>query len=186
MTQNFQLEDVPFGVDTETFKETLPIQDRQTVFIYYKRRDPNELDVIRTFLDKKGIPYHLFSYEGRYQEKDYINCLASSKYGIWIGSHESQGFALQEALSCNVPLLVWNVRSMHQEYRSSYPFIPATTIPYWDERCGEYFYERDEFEPVFDTFIQKIETYQPRQYILENVSIDVCEKKFIEMIKRIE
>ena len=186
ITKNFQLEDVPFGVDTDTFKETLPIQDRQKVFIYYKRRDPNELEFVKQFLDKKGIQYQLFNYESRYNEQDYIDCLTSSTYGIWIGSHESQGFALQEALSCNVPLLVWNVRSMHQEYKSSYQYIPATTIPYWDERCGEYFYERDEFETVFDKFVKKIQTYQPRQYVLENLSIDVCEKKFMDMISRIE
>ena len=186
MTQHFKLEDVPFGVDTDTFKETLPIQQRQNVFIYYKRRDPHELEFVKKFLDSKGIQYKLFNYETRYHEKDYIDCLASSKYGIWIGSHESQGFALQEALSSNVPLLIWNVRSMHQEYKSSYQYIPATTIPYWDDRCGEYFYERDEFETVFDKFVKNIDTYQPRQYVLENLSIDVCEKKFMDMINRIE
>ena len=186
VTKNFQLEDVPFGVDTDTFKETLPIQERQKVFIYYKRRDPHELEFVKKFLDSKGIQYQLFNYESRYNEKDYIDCLSSSKYGIWVGSHESQGFALQEALSCNVPLLIWNVRSMHQEYKSSYQYIPATTIPYWDERCGEYFYEKDEFEIVFDKFIACVNTYQPRQYVLENLSIDVCEKKFMEMVNRIE
>ena len=75
---------------------------------------------------------------------------------------------------------------MHQEYKSSYQYIPATTIPYWDERCGEYFYEKDEFEIVFDKFIACVNTYQPRQYVLENLSIDVCEKKFMEMVNRIE
>jgi hypothetical protein len=38
-----------------------------------------------------------------------------------------------------VPLLVWNVSSMNQEQNSSYNNIPATTIPYWNESCGEYF-----------------------------------------------
>ena len=186
VTKNCQLEDVPFGVDTDTFKDNLPIQERQKVFIYYKRRDPNELEFIKKFLDKKGIRYQLFSYEHRYNEQDYIDYLSFSRYGIWVGSHESQGFALQEALSSNVPLLVWNVRSMHQEYNSSYKYIDATSIPYWDERCGEFFYEKDEFEAVFDKFIACINTYQPRKYVLENLSIDVCEKKFIDMIARIE
>ena len=50
----------------------------------------------------------------------FFNYLQNSKYGIWLDAHESQGFALQEALSCNVPLLVWNISSMNQEYNSTY------------------------------------------------------------------
>jgi glycosyltransferase involved in cell wall biosynthesis len=116
---------------------------------------------------------------------DYINYLHESKYGIWIGCHESQGFALQEALSCNVPLLVWNVESMNQEYGCNYIDIPATTTPYWDERCGEYFYDSNNFEDIFNKFIFNIENYRPREYILENLSMEVCEKKLIDTINNI-
>ena len=80
---------------------------------------------------------------------------------MWLDAHESQGFALQEALSCNVPLFVWNITSMRQEYGSSYNDIPATTIPYWDERCGEYFYNINELEDKFNLFLSKLETYKP-------------------------
>lgn len=34
---------------------------------------------------------------------------------------------------------------MSQEEGYNYPDIPANVIPYWDERCGEFFY-REEFE----------------------------------------
>ena len=73
--------------------------------------------------------------------------IANSKYGIILDAHESQGFAIEEALSCNVPLLVWNVSSMSQEEGGNYQHIPATSIPYWDKRCGENFYQ-----PWFGTF----------------------------------
>ena len=100
-------------------------------------------------------------------------------------AHESQGFALEEALSCNVPLLIWNVTSMNQEHGSSYSDIPATTIPYWDERCGEYFYSENELENTFNKFVSNIETYKPREYIVDNLSFDVCEQKLINVINNI-
>ena len=97
-------------------------------------------------------------------------------------AHESQGFALQESLSCNVPLLVWNIKSMNQEYGQNYDDIPATTIPYWDERCGEYFYKIEELEDKFNLFLSKIELYKPREYILDNLSFEVCEQKLLNIL----
>ena len=74
---------------------------------------------------------------------------------------------------------------MNQEYGSSYPSIPATTIPYWDERCGEYFYKQDEFIETLDRIIQKEENnlYKPREFIMENLAMEVCENKFIKLIQ---
>jgi glycosyltransferase involved in cell wall biosynthesis len=141
--------------------------------------------MLLTFLKSKNIEFEIFDYVSRYSEEKYLDYLQNSKYGIWLDAHESQGFALEEALSCNVPLLVWNITSMNQEYRSSYSNIPATTIPYWDARCGEYFYTSSELEETFNNFLSKIDTYKPREYILENLSIDVCEKNLLDVIKKI-
>jgi glycosyltransferase involved in cell wall biosynthesis len=173
---------LPFGVDTNKFCERMSIIDRNKVFIYYKHRSPKDLILVTNFLNNKNIPYVIFSYKDRYNEKDYINYLQNSKFGVWLGGHESQGFALEEALSCNVPLLVWNVKSMNQEYGSTYADIPATAIPYWDERCGEYFYNFNELENTFDTFLSKIESYKPREYILKNLTMEICQNKLSNLI----
>lgn len=180
--EKIKIKVLPFGVDTNKFCDTNHITNKNKVFIYFKYRSPEHLNLVTNFLNNKNIPYVIFSYKNRYNEQDYISYLQNSKFGIWLGGHESQGFALQEALSSNVPLLVWNVKSMNQEYGSTYDDIPATTIPYWDKRCGEYFYNFDEFENTFDAFLSKIETYKPREYILENLSIKKCEEKLKELI----
>ena len=182
LCNNLKIKSLPFGVDTNKFNELNPINERNDVFIYYKGRTPNDLNLIEHFLKNKNINYTIFSYRNRYNENDYINYLQKSKYGIWVDAHESQGFALQESLSCNVPLLVWNIKSMNQEYGQNYDDIPATTIPYWDERCGEYFYKIEELEDKFNLFLSKIETYKPREYILDNLSFEVCEKKLLNII----
>lgn len=172
-----------FPVNTNKF-HPISNSNRNKVFIYFKRRKAQELDYLCTFLKNKGIEYSLFDYIQRYREEDYLSFVQQSKYGIILDAHESQGFAIEEALSCNVPLLVWSVTSLNQEEGGNYPDIKATTIPYWDERCGEYFTKQEEFEMTFELFLQKIETYQPREYIMEHLSLNVRAKAFQKLIQK--
>ena len=137
------------------------------------------------FLKNLNINVHVFGYTSKYKEEDYINYLHNSRFGIWLGRHESQGFALEESLSCNVPLFVWDVTSMNQEYGYNYSDIPATSIPYWDNRCGESFTNISEIQDKFQKFMDNLTSYKPREYILENLSMDVCENKLINIIKNI-
>lgn len=170
-----------FGVDTERFSSKGI--ERNEIFIYYKQRLPSELEIVCNFLSRRNIKFKIFNYSAKYDEAEYLNTLRKSKYGIWLGRHESQGFALEEALSCDVPLLVWDVKKLSQEYGTNmYDGIQnkCTSIPYWDSRCGEYFFTKDELESTFNLFINK--KYSPREYILENLSTD---KKIEELQKLI-
>ena len=185
LCNGIRIESLPFGVDTNKFNEITPIENRNYAFLYYKSRDPNELSFIRNFLKSFNIDVRIFSYTSKYNEEDYINYLHKSKFGIWLGRHESQGFALEEALSCNVPLFVWDVTSMNQEHGYNYSDIPATCIPYWDERCGESFKNINELPEKFDKFMNSLKDYKPREYILDNVSIEKCEKIFTDLVNKI-
>lgn len=175
------IKDFPFPVEVEKFSPNQHSQKHE-VFIYFKRRKPEELEYVKQFLNNKNITYKIFDYVQKYNENDYLKCLQNAKYGIIIDAHESQGFAIEEALSCNVPLLVWNTGVMSQEYGSNYPNIPCSSIAYWDERCGVYFYKIEEFETSYNEFINKLETYNPRAYIMENLSPQKCGERFIELV----
>jgi glycosyltransferase involved in cell wall biosynthesis len=185
LCKDIRIESLPFGVDTEKFNQIKPINERNKVFVYFKRRNPNEFNIIKEFLESFGISFRIFDYVHKYDENEYINYLHESKFGIWLDAHESQGFALEEALSCNVPLLVWNVNSMKQEHGSSYGNIPATTIPYWDSMCGESFIHPNELFNTFNKFINNVNNYKPRDYIINNLSIKKCEEKLIELVNNI-
>ena len=111
---------------------------------------------------------------GKYNMQEWMEILNRCQFGIWLGRHESQGFAVEESLARNVPLLVWNVRMRYQEvgYEKQYANIktPVTTIPYWDERCGEFFYEANEFLNSMETFLSKLYTYKPRDFVIDKLS----------------
>ena len=170
-----------FPVDTDKFNNANKVRDK--VFIYFKRRQPKELQFIEEYFKKMNIEYVIFDYIKRYKEEDYISYLQESKYGLILDAHESQGFAIQEAMSCNVPVLVWNTKFMSQEYGSNYKNIPCTTIPYWSEQCGEFFYEPQEFECKYNEFINKLETYEPRKYVMEHLSVEKCAERFTNLIE---
>jgi hypothetical protein len=183
--KNIRIMSLPFGVDTHKFNEILSFEKRTSIFLYYKTRNPAELTFMLNFLEKLNINVRVFGYDSKYNEEDYINYLHNSKFGIWLGRHESQGFALEEALSCNVPLFVWDVTSINQEYGCNYPDLPGTAIPYWDNRCGESFTAISEIEEKFQKFMANLSSYRPREYILENLSMDVCENQLINIIENI-
>ena len=176
--------DYAFPVDTIKFTPT--DQPKEKVFVYFKRRNPAELEFVCQFLRSKNIDFITFDY-GSYNEIEYINILNQARYGIWIGTHESQGFAVEEALFMNVPLLVWNARYMKQEHGSSYDKIKTycTTTPYWDDRCGIHFYTKEELNESYDNFINKLSKFNPRQYILENLSLEHRANALKKMIDEI-
>jgi hypothetical protein len=179
-----------FPVDIDKFKPATQItsyKDKDKVLIYYKHRSPIELNILKEFLAIQAIKnYKIFDYNKKYEENDYLSYLKQCKYGIILDAHESQGFAIEEALACDVPLLVWNAQTMNQELNSQYAPIPCTSIPYWDERCGEYFHHQSELPSTFKIFQDKLHSsvqhYKPREYILENLSIKKCSEDFINII----
>ena len=187
--RDVQMRILPFGVDTDLFR---PLSEgvesgvkKENVVVYFKRRKPEELHFIENILRYHRVSYRIFSY-GSYSETDYMEYLKGAKYGIWLDAHESQGFALEEALSMNVPLLVWNVRTMSQEYGSSYPEVAATTIPYWDESCGEVVYHWEDFEKVYSLFLSKLGSYRPREFVIKDLSIDVCCERFMDLVREVK
>jgi glycosyltransferase involved in cell wall biosynthesis len=137
-------------------------------------------------LEEKGITYKTIIY-GKYKEEEYIDILNKVQFGIWIGSHESQGFALEEALSMNVPLLVFDVKSLNDEIngegnRSYMEYsdynLSATSCPYWDKRCGIRFTHISEFDECLESIRKN--SYSPRQYILETLSPKVCYERLLQ------
>lgn len=176
---------IPFGVDTERFIGNEQSQ-RNNVILYYKSREPNELKLLTTFLNNKKINYKIFNYQKRYNENEFLSYLKTCKFGIVLGRHESQGFAIQEMLSCNVPLLIWGVTLRNQQYpyEKSLQNIktPVSTVPYWSSDCGELFYDYSELENKYNTFINNLDKYKPRQFIIENLSLDACCNKWNELL----
>ena len=147
--------------------------------IYFKRRDQSELDAVKKFLLSNGLSYRMVEY-GTYGEDGFKQLVNSAKFCFLINGTESQGIAVQEIMSMGVPIIAWDVKEWLDQgevYR-----VPATSIPFWDKRCGEKFYVVDEMGQTFNKFYARINDYNPKEYVKEKLSFESSVKTLLDIL----
>jgi hypothetical protein len=155
--------------------------------LYTKHRDAIEIAFIESILVKKGMEFCKFSY-GTYKEEDYQNALQKTKFVIWLGSHESQGFAFQECLARNIPILVCDATDLYKEtfrYYEEYKgkkALKSTTASWWDERCGLRITSLQQFPFALCQMKHMFHTFQPQEFVRENLGDAVCMKRMLDAL----
>ena len=94
-----------------------------------------------------------------------------------------------ECLSSDTPILVIDVNSMHDEisksgeryWDSEWKIFKATSCPYFDSRCGLVTNESN-WILDFDKFISNLESYKPREYVIENLSPEILSKLWYNIL----
>lgn len=179
----------PVGIYTEDWTPTPTEQKTTDVLIYDKIRWPRkEYDEprahhVQKLLDERGLSHRTLTY-GSYQPSDFKDALADCRAMVFLCEHESQGLAYQEALSSGVPILAWDngycLDPNYEEWEQG-P-VPATSVPFFDERCGLKFQNLDEMPAKFDEFWAQVQAnaYAPRDYILENLTLEKCSQDFLK------
>lgn len=141
----------------------------------YQQQSKQILDPIKSYLRSRDISFAEIRY-GKYTVDEYKRALNSTKAMIFLCEHETQGFAYQEALSMGVPVLAWDQGQYldPDAPRDGNEPIAATSVPFFDERCGLRFENYADFLTKFETFFSNVQlgSYQPRDYILENLTIE--------------
>jgi glycosyltransferase involved in cell wall biosynthesis len=182
----------PVGIDTDLW---CPVEDKKgTVLIYDKIRWEHEfhegrlLNPIREALRNRGYSFREIRY-GFYDEEAFRALLNESRAMIFLCEHETQGIAYQQALSSGVPILAWD-RGGDWQDPSFYPHrvrhSPVTSVPYFDERCGERFRDLQELETRIDPFMTKAVSglFEPREFIIENLTLEKCARDFANIAKK--
>lgn len=159
----------PSGIISEKkVLENLEISNRDNMcLVYFKKRNQEELDELLKFLKLKKQKYKLFEY-GKYRSKDLISNAKKSNFGLILNGTESQGFAIQELMSCNLPLLVWDKKINYYEHLK----LSGTTVTIWDERCGKIVNELDELIEIFESFKNNLNLFNPAEIVLEQLTFE--------------
>ena len=147
--------------------------------IYFKRREQSELDAVKKFLVSNGLSYRMVEY-GTYGEDGFKQLVNSAKFCFLINGTESQGIAVQEIMSMGVPIIAWDIKEwldQGEAYR-----VPATSIPYWDERCGEVFFNLDDLDVTFSKFYATLDEYDPKAFIKDNLSFGCSVKTLLDIL----
>jgi hypothetical protein len=184
----------PVGIDSE-FWQPAQIQQKSVDFLIYNKirwdyeqRDEDLVTPIKQILTKQGLSFEELRY-GCYNTQDYQQALSRCRTMIFLCEHESQGLAYQECLSSDVPIIAWDVNECLDPNRFSWgmPHISATSVPYWDKRCGIKFKDINEFTFQLEEFLHQLNQQQfaPRNYILENLTLEKCAQNFLGIMNEV-
>lgn len=183
-TSNIPFVALPFGLDIqESIKDTIEYD----CIIYVKRRHPSIVKFAKSVIEANSLRYRVFTY-GSYDRNDYITSLRKTRFVVWIGSHESQGFGFQECLATGTPIFVYDVASMKDEYENGFSYqqysekLIATTATYWDSRCGMIVKSNEEFKDNILQFLDSTHLYNPAEYIKETLTDEICFKRFLKTL----
>jgi len=180
---------LPFAVDVNKFK---PSEKKGKPVIYFKQRDTKILDDVLQHLGSVFIVFKYYNLN-TYSESDFQKAISEAPYAIWIGRHESQGFAFQETLSSDTPIFVIDVDSLRDEvaldsfWQNYLPGknLPATSASYFDERCGLICNPKN-WKENWSKFIINLKSYKPREFVMENLSSDACINRWVKKLNELK
>ena len=181
----------PVGIDTDLWRPRTKVNKTTDFLIYDKlywnRENQVEslLNPIRETLKNRKLSWKEIRY-GFYQEQNFQQLLSESRAAIFLSEHETQGIAYQQALASGVPILAWDRGGFWQDpefYPHRVKFEPVSSVPHWDERCGLKFQNVAQFPNQLDVFWNRMraEAFRPRDYILENLSLEKCAKDYMQL-----
>lgn len=163
------------GVDTEFWSPSDPIiknkeKENTNILVYNKKHDEicdKIIPILNHYGKVKTIKY------GEYNVNEYKQALNDTTFMVWLSSSESQGLALLEALSMNVPVLAWdsgNWTYYSMELKKEFVCHTSSSSPYFSSQCGLKFKSVGEFESKLIEFIYKVNKleFKPRNYLFDN------------------
>jgi hypothetical protein len=164
----------PSGTDIDFWKNDN--ENKKDKFIVYKKHISNEKNnEVHNFLKDKKIDIEEIIY-GQYDINTFKEKLSKAKALIYLTSSESQGLALQECWSMNVPTFILK----YCDFIHNGELYASSPAPYLTSECGELFTDHKELNAIVDNLKNK--TYNPRKWVEENASDQISAKHILSII----
>jgi hypothetical protein len=155
--------------------------NKKYVLVYWKTESESFCIEIENILRNYGeIPLRI-KY-GSYKSNDFKNALLQAKYAIFISKFESQGIALAEAWSMNVPTLVWNSKPRHVHNRI---YSTISACPYLTPQTGFEWENLDDLECLLQQMPNLLQHVAPRKWVLENMTDKISATVLVNIINDI-
>lgn len=151
----------------------------KNILIFKKNIEEHIYNQVIKSLKDKGLSYDTIIY-GTYDKKEYSEKLQSASVLIYLQNTESQGLALQQAWSYNVPTLVWkNTLWSNNEYTWEDAKISA---PYLTEQTGLFFTLKN-FTQQLEIILTNKQSFNPKQYCSTYLSDKASVEIYLEILK---
>lgn len=166
----------PAGVD-ETFWRPSVGNNRSDVLVYVKNDVPSDLvDLTVEELRRRGAGVRMLRY-GTYDHFEFRDALDRSRFAIFFSRLESQGLALAEAWSMDVPTLVWEGGDFEFRSGTARAIVGKTSsAPYLTPECGVAFHTASGLRDLIDQFCSSggLHRFQPRRRVLAELTDVIC------------
>ena len=173
----------PCGVDAEFWKPRATKKER-TAVVYWKSGDERFCEGVESIVRRCGLePVRIRSRHGEHNifTPDMLRqMLDRSVVGVFLSTFETQGIALAEAWSMNVPTVVWDPQG-DAEWRGRH-FTAASSAPYLTAATGIAARDTAGLEPALRQALATLGSFQPREWVLANMTDAICSRKLYELI----
>jgi hypothetical protein len=175
----------PCGVDAEFWKPPRNQESRRIALVYWKSGSEEFCEQVEAIVRRCGLePRRVRSMHGEhaiFTQADYQRLLGQSALGVFLSTFETQGLALAEAWSMDVPTLVWDPQGA-AEWRGR-AFASRSSAPYLTPATGRAWRTIDELEPVVRGALTDRASFRPREWTLAHMTDAICSARLFEIIR---
>ena len=174
----------PCGVDADFWKPGPP-RERRTAVVYWKSGAQAFCEQVETIVHAVGLePRRVQSGAGEpahFTPEQLRGEFDGAAVGVFLSAFETQGLALAEAWSMDVPTLAWDPRRRASWRGRS--FQAGSSAPYLTPATGRLWRSIDELEPLLRETVAGRESFRPRQWVLEHMTDAICSAALYGIIR---
>ncbi len=173
----------PCGVDVEFWKPIGAPKER-TAVVYWKSGEEQFCEEVEAIVRRCGLtPLRIRSRHGQhgiFTPAELRAALDRAVVSVFLSTFESQGIALAEAWSMNVPTVVWDPRGEAEWLGRR--FKSASSAPYLTPATGLAVRDVATLHAALGQALATLDTFQPRGWVLEHMTDAVCSRKLYDLI----
>ena len=169
----------PYGIE---IPEINLLRKSEEIIVYVKNeinrtKLETEIQIVNDFAKNNNLVVKYFEY-GMYKKSQFLESLRTAKFAVWFGQTESQGIALMEAWSYDVPTLV---RRKDSWVDPDGDVFAAEAAPYLNSKRG--LYTKSELLRASDLerFVAQLEEYNPRQSLVGDLDFGTTAQRFRDL-----
>jgi len=166
------------GVD-ENFWQPTGSKTGHQALIYWKNGKRDFFQKVEKILLENGLITKVIHY-GRYSPDQYKQLLSEVDFAVVLSQSESQGLALAESWSMDVPTLCWNPQE--PIIYAGRTFNQVSSCPYLTKETGRDWKTLEELKVFIKQIKNKQIVFNPRQWVLENMTDKISAKLLLDLI----
>jgi len=166
----------PYGIH---IPDVAQLAKQEEIILYVKNEKnyiklKDEIEIVKNFAESRGLVIKLFEY-GQYEKDDFLNSLKTARFAVWLGQTESQGIALMEAWSYNVPTLVRR-KDLWLDHDGE--IFKSEAAPYLNSDRGAYTNSESLCASDLESFVAQLMGFNPRQSLIGDLDYATIAQRF--------